>query len=164
MRQQAGELQPLAPYGTVPLCQVSSEQQVFQLIMLQAVQLERFALLDVGFVEFKPHLETAVEEVAGWLAIEAQQLRQLQPLLLAPFGRQRQLAALEVGRPALRMEGRQPVGGIGKEAGACRRIEVGVAVGVSGCWVIRCASSRLPELSSSSFSSPPARSPAAHSR
>ncbi len=87
LRQQTGELQPLAPHGTVPLHQVSIEQQVFQLIMLQAVQLERFALLDVGFVQLEPHLETAVEEVAGRLAIEAQQLRQLQPLLLAPFGR-----------------------------------------------------------------------------
>ncbi|MNT57598.1 hypothetical protein D3C72_1949770 [compost metagenome] len=62
------------------------EQQIFQLIMLQTIQLERLAVLDVGLVQFKPHLEAAVEEIFGGLAIEAQQLRQLQPLLLAPFG------------------------------------------------------------------------------
>ena len=87
MRQQAGELQPLAPLGTITFRQMGIEQQIFQLIMLQAIQLERLAVLDVGFVQLKPHLEAAVEEIFGGLAIEAQQLRQLQPLLLAPFGR-----------------------------------------------------------------------------
>ncbi|MNY16605.1 hypothetical protein D3C86_1498760 [compost metagenome] len=51
------------------------KQQIFQLIMLQAIQLERLAVLDIGFVQFKPHLEAAVEEILGGLAIEAQQLR-----------------------------------------------------------------------------------------
>ncbi|MNN10032.1 hypothetical protein D3C81_1229430 [compost metagenome] len=93
MWQQAGELQPLAPFAhtiaplwTVALGQMGIEQQIFQLIMLQTIQLERLAVLDVGLVQFKPHLEATVEEIFGGLAIEAQQLRQLQPLLLAPFG------------------------------------------------------------------------------
>ncbi|MOA46768.1 hypothetical protein D3C78_1693200 [compost metagenome] len=63
------------------------EQQGLELIVLQAVQLERLAVFDVGFVQLEPHLEATVEEILGGLAIETQQLRQLQPLLLAPFGR-----------------------------------------------------------------------------
>ncbi|MNP30801.1 hypothetical protein D3C76_1238930 [compost metagenome] len=87
MGQQAGELQPLATHCTVTFRQMGVEQQIFQLIMLQAIQLERLAVLDVGLVQFKPHLEATVEEIFGGLAIETQQLRQLQPLLSSPFGR-----------------------------------------------------------------------------
>ncbi|MNH24161.1 hypothetical protein D3C79_840790 [compost metagenome] len=129
MGQLAAESQPLAPHVTAALVEVGIQQQGFQLIVLQAVQLERLAVLDVRLVEFEPHLEAAIEEIPGGLAIEAQQLGQLQSLLLPPFRRQRQLAALEVARSRHGVEGWQPVGGIGEQPRPRLGIEVAVAVG-----------------------------------
>ena len=79
LRQQAGELQPVATGLALPFGQMGIQQQRLELIVLQAVQLEGLAVFDGRLLQLEPYLEASVEEVPGGLAIEAQQLRQLSP-------------------------------------------------------------------------------------
>ena len=132
MRQQAGELQPVATGLALPFGQMGIQQQRLELIVLQAVQLEGLAVFDGRLLQLEPHLEAAVEEVPGGLAIEAQQLRQLQPPAPCPTPRAGADRRSGSWRPPLRAQGRQPVGGIGEETGAGFGVKVGRAVGGEG--------------------------------